>query len=182
MNGRIAAVASEPGIRCTLEANALSWGSKDDVERVQQQCSRPNLILASDLVYFRELFAPLLRTLIWLTDSPRSNATNGSATNSLPPTIVMAYKTRALEKEEDFFQAFCQSISIRIDPLGSSKSHLESLLVRLHTCAHADGRKRLAASPRSRNLHIYRKPQTKYIISARTRQRRRTFIAHWRHF
>lgn len=92
MSRRIAAAAAAH-TSCHLSACALPWGSRAAVQELLQH-SRPTLVTASDLVYFRELFAPLLRTLLWLTDGER------------PPTVMVGYKTRAMVREEQFWKAF----------------------------------------------------------------------------
>ncbi|KAI6108155.1 hypothetical protein F5141DRAFT_1189125 [Pisolithus sp. B1] len=58
-------------------------------------------VICSDLVYFPELFAPLLRTLIHLTSFPCTTAVNG-----IYPKVVISYKTRSLQKEAPFWAAF----------------------------------------------------------------------------
>ncbi|KAI6123303.1 hypothetical protein EDD17DRAFT_1466605 [Pisolithus thermaeus] len=58
-------------------------------------------VICSDLVYFPELFAPLLRTLIHLTSFPCTTAVNG-----IYPKVVISYKMRSLQKEAPFWAAF----------------------------------------------------------------------------
>lgn len=58
-------------------------------------------VICSDLVYFPELFAPLLRTLIHLTSFPCTAAMNG-----VYPKIVISYQIRSLQKEAPFWAAF----------------------------------------------------------------------------
>lgn len=58
-------------------------------------------VICSDLVYFPELFAPLLRTLIHLTSFPCTAAMNG-----VYPKLVISYKIRSLQKEAPFWAAF----------------------------------------------------------------------------
>lgn len=52
-------------------------------------------------VYFPELLAPLLRTLLHLTSPPLAPS---SATDT--PTIIISYKIRSLSKETPFWSAF----------------------------------------------------------------------------
>lgn len=80
-------------------AQALPWGDLQACKHILQ--ARPTLITASDLIYFNELFAPLLRTLLWLTQD----------NSGLP--ILIAYKVRVLAKEEVFWKAFGASPQTR---------------------------------------------------------------------
>jgi protein N-lysine methyltransferase METTL21D len=62
-------------------------------------------------VYFPELLAPLLRTLLYVTasSSPASFSSRGAPSPVYPssaPTIIIAYKIRSLAKETPFWQAF----------------------------------------------------------------------------
>ncbi|KAK0236072.1 putative methyltransferase-domain-containing protein [Armillaria nabsnona] len=78
----------------------LAWGNFQHVSDIASEfIPNRNLshIICSDLVYFPELLAPLLRTLIHLT-SP-------SVTSS-SPALIISYKIRSLEKETPFWTAF----------------------------------------------------------------------------
>ncbi|KAK0469606.1 putative methyltransferase-domain-containing protein [Desarmillaria tabescens] len=78
----------------------LAWGNIQHVSDIASEfITNRNLshIICSDLVYFPELLAPLLRTLIHLT-SP-------SAVSS-SPVLIISYKIRSLEKEAPFWSAF----------------------------------------------------------------------------
>lgn len=105
-----AAGFSEGGITATqgrqrgvdVLVRPLPWGSKQHAQSIlaeigsssSRDCSL-DFVLCSDLVYFPELLAPLLRSLIHLTQpSPDTNAT---------PTILIAYKIRSLSKEQPFW-------------------------------------------------------------------------------
>lgn len=70
---------------------ALPWGDHDAAHAVLTSTAPPTHILCSDLVYFPELLAPLLRTLISLT--------------TISPTteVLIAYKIRSLTKEQPFW-------------------------------------------------------------------------------
>ncbi|RDB25884.1 Protein-lysine methyltransferase METTL21D [Hypsizygus marmoreus] len=59
-------------------------------------------VMCSDLVYFPELLAPLLRTLIQLTSPPFSRVSDA---NNLGVTVVISYKIRSLSKETPFWSA-----------------------------------------------------------------------------
>ncbi|KAI3624448.1 hypothetical protein CBS14141_002876 [Malassezia furfur] len=81
-------------------------------------------ILCSDLVYFPELLAPLLRTLLDLTSTAQ------------PPEVVIGYRIRSLTKEQPFwaalgswfdFRAVYCAPKARPDawvPFGSDATHL----------------------------------------------------------
>lgn len=75
--------------------------STDDAPWKARSCNRLTHVICSDLVYFPELFAPLLRTLIHLTSSPYSDAVNRTYAR-----IVVSYKVRSLQKETPFWAAF----------------------------------------------------------------------------
>ncbi|KAK0204944.1 putative methyltransferase-domain-containing protein [Desarmillaria ectypa] len=78
----------------------LAWGNVQHVSDIASEFF-PNRklshIICSDLVYFPELLAPLLRTLIHLT-SP--------SVVSSSPFLIISYKIRSLEKEAPFWSAF----------------------------------------------------------------------------
>lgn len=78
---------------------ALPWGSIKHADKIQQEISPRNLthIICSDLVYFPELLCPLLRCLIYLTQSTLS-------TNFVE--VIIGYKIRSHSKEETFWKAF----------------------------------------------------------------------------
>ncbi|KAH8831623.1 putative methyltransferase-domain-containing protein [Flagelloscypha sp. PMI_526] len=92
---------------CTSSAIArpLTWGYMKDVELLQREfhldpnASPLSLILCSDLVYFPELHAPLLRTLILLTSPP-------FCTESHVPRVIISYKLRSQTKETPFWAIF----------------------------------------------------------------------------
>lgn len=102
-------IASTPAHEAALlTAEPLPWGSLEAVQQLRALHGPPNLILCSDLIYFNELFAPLLRTLLWLTEVTSDENARPQAQNA-PQTLVIAYKTRSLAREEVFFKAFCAS-------------------------------------------------------------------------
>ncbi|KAI3601023.1 tumor-related protein [Moniliophthora roreri] len=79
----------------------LAWGNVEHMSNIQQEVveSRGGLthILCSDLVYFPELLAPLLRSLIQLS----------SLSFARPNVeIIISYKIRSLAKETPFWSAF----------------------------------------------------------------------------
>lgn len=76
---------------------ALPWGSNTHANKIQQELSprNPTHIICSDLVYFPELLCPLLRSIIYLTQS---------TTNAVE--VIVGYKIRSHSKEETFWKAF----------------------------------------------------------------------------
>lgn len=99
-----------------LFVRPLSWGNIKHAALIEQEfglrrdaSSMGNApssntlthVICSDLVYFPELFAPLLRTLIHFTSFPCTAAMNG-----VYPKIVISYKIRSLQKEAPFWAAF----------------------------------------------------------------------------
>lgn len=62
-------------------------------------CGRRILLLRQ--VYFPELLAPLLRSLLHLTSPPLVNPSD-----AIPPTVVISYKIRSLAKETPLWSAF----------------------------------------------------------------------------
>jgi protein N-lysine methyltransferase METTL21D len=88
---------------------SLSWGNSEHAVALAQDLHSlrygPNTsshlthIICSDLVYFPELLAPLLRSLITLTDPHDS-------TPFLHTEVLISYKVRSLSKEMPFWTAF----------------------------------------------------------------------------
>jgi len=71
----------------------LPWGDSTALDKLRKEDLLPDIILASDLVYFPFLYPPLLRTLIHLTDTGN-------------PTLIFSYKIRSLVREQPFWEAF----------------------------------------------------------------------------
>ncbi|KAI0091105.1 putative methyltransferase-domain-containing protein [Irpex rosettiformis] len=87
----------------------LEWGNEQHVSQITNELSRlsPHShylthIICSDLVYFPELLAPLLRALIHVT-SPPLTPPHGSGHL---PKVIISYKIRSLSKETAFWSAF----------------------------------------------------------------------------
>lgn len=87
--------------RCStrISVRALPWGDAEAAAAVRAElCARGagpiSHILCSDLVYFPELLAPLLRTLLDLTSADPA------------AEVIIAYKVRSLTKEQPFWAAF----------------------------------------------------------------------------
>ncbi|CAA7267042.1 unnamed protein product [Cyclocybe aegerita] len=107
----------------------LSWGNPADASRLASlyftdddplRSRKMTHIICSDLVYFPELLAPLLRTLLHLSSPP---FTSPSATQQ--PSLFISYKIRSLAKETAFWSAF--GLWFDFQPVlmknGSEKSH-----------------------------------------------------------
>ncbi|KAI9439830.1 putative methyltransferase-domain-containing protein [Lactarius indigo] len=77
-----------------VEVRPLSWGSATHAQALQAELDPAPIscVICSDLVYFPELLAPLLRTLLHLTPAD--------------PQVVISYKIRSLTKEMAFWSAF----------------------------------------------------------------------------
>ncbi|BGP00529.1 putative methyltransferase-domain containing protein [Rhodotorula toruloides] len=81
--------------RATVLVRPLPWGDSTSLSRLLAEGLEPSIILASDLVYFQILYAPLLRTLIGLTGEREEQV-----------TVIFSYKVRSLVKEQPFWEAF----------------------------------------------------------------------------
>ncbi|BGP26856.1 hypothetical protein JCM10295v2_005818 [Rhodotorula toruloides] len=81
--------------RATVLVRPLPWGDSTSLSRLIAEGLEPSIILASDLVYFQFLYAPLLRTLISLTGKREERI-----------TVIFSYKVRSLVKEQPFWEAF----------------------------------------------------------------------------
>ncbi|KAI0303666.1 putative methyltransferase-domain-containing protein [Multifurca ochricompacta] len=77
----------------------LVWGCAAHAQALRDELGPVTIshIICSDLVYFPELFAPLLRSLLHLTTptSPMADA-----------QVIISYKIRSLSKETAFWSAF----------------------------------------------------------------------------
>jgi len=102
----------------------LPWGDARALDALQvDEGLRPDLVLASDLLYFPFLYAPLLRTLLGLTE-PRgaSGAGDEDADDERgrpgpSPKVVFSYKVRSLVKEQPFWEAFGASSTLPLSLL-----------------------------------------------------------------
>ncbi|KAF8150702.1 putative methyltransferase-domain-containing protein [Crassisporium funariophilum] len=93
----------------------LSWGSHDDAIALASEyftgptesssISPLTHIICSDLVYFPELLAPLLRSLLHLT-SPAFFSSTAPVSDTQGPSIFISYKIRSHAKESLFWSAF----------------------------------------------------------------------------
>lgn len=120
---RNARTTQERGV--DVRVHALPWGDAAAATDVQRALPRPiTHVLCSDLVYFPELLAPLLRTLLDVTACTPS------------PEVVIGYKIRSLTKEQPFWAAFGAWFDFQVvycapatrptawAPLGSDAAHL----------------------------------------------------------
>ncbi|KAJ7650103.1 putative methyltransferase-domain-containing protein [Roridomyces roridus] len=85
----------------TIRVRPLSWGDKAHADCIASELSPSPLthIICSDLVYFPDLLAPLLRSLIHLTSHPFVAAPSDVQ-------LVISYKIRSLAKETPFWSMF----------------------------------------------------------------------------
>jgi hypothetical protein len=99
-----AAAAAEPD-QVDVLVRPLPWGDEPSLLRlVKEEEFEPDIILASDLIYFEFLYGPLLRTLIALTEP--STTTESRKATTMTPTVIFSYKVRSLTREEPFWRAF----------------------------------------------------------------------------
>ncbi|SCZ95023.1 BZ3500_MvSof-1268-A1-R1_Chr11-3g03551 [Microbotryum saponariae] len=106
-----------------VKVRPLPWGDQEAFEELENEFDLlssadddsntgpgPDLILASDLVYFPFLYPGLLRTLIWLTQPrktpSRTDVDDTSRKGNDVPQVVIGYKIRSLPREEPFWKAF----------------------------------------------------------------------------
>ena len=82
---------------CSATSSAATWYVRDPRcgRRVAHPCTTSHAALQ---VYFPELLAPLLRSLLQLSSPPFAGPTH--------PRVVLAYKIRSLAKETQFWAAF----------------------------------------------------------------------------
>ncbi|CAD6885018.1 unnamed protein product [Tilletia controversa] len=98
-----------------VQAWPCAWGDEAAVRDIFQSLftskststsSSPlSHILAADLVYFPELFPPLLRSLLWLTE-PVGSSEVEDKNNLRTPEVIFTYKVRSLVKEQPFWSVF----------------------------------------------------------------------------
>jgi len=84
-----------------VEVRPLAWGRAAHAQALRDELSLTPIshVICSDLVYFPELLAPLLRSLLHLTTPTR-------ASPAASPQVVLSYKIRSLTKETAFWSAF----------------------------------------------------------------------------
>lgn len=98
---------------------SLAWGDEAQLRKlVEEEGRQPDVVLASDLVYFPFLYPGLLRTLIGLTERPRRGRGGGVGKEEEEEEVkvIFSYKTRSLAREQPFWHAlgafypFCPSV------------------------------------------------------------------------
>ena len=87
----------------------LPWGDERALNKVVGEVGRPDVILASDLVYFPELYPALLRTYLGLTDERVPAGPSERGSGGTQPTLLFSYKVRSFPREEPFWNAFGKS-------------------------------------------------------------------------
>ncbi|KAJ6531968.1 putative methyltransferase-domain-containing protein [Mycena capillaripes] len=99
----------------SIHVRPLSWGDSQHAASIAAELSNlpmaqdaPYLthILCSDLVYFPELLAPLLRTLIQLSSPPFIPTPSNTCPDPAHVEVVISYRIRSLAKETPFWSAF----------------------------------------------------------------------------
>ncbi|KAF9090675.1 hypothetical protein BGX29_011346 [Mortierella sp. GBA35] len=98
--------ASAGGECAWVEVEPLAWGNSDHARAIlegsrSEAAGRVDYIVASDLVYFPELYPPLLQTLKEIT---RVGETK----------VIFGYKERALWKESPFWEEFGRFFEIEV--------------------------------------------------------------------
>jgi len=85
-----------------VEVRPLAWGCAAHARAIRDEVGSTPIshIICSDLVYFPDLLAPLLRSLLHLT-TPTATWAPGAS-----PQLVFSYKIRSLTKETPFWSAF----------------------------------------------------------------------------
>ena len=96
---------SGPAQAVSLEVKPLPWGAKPGATALLERHLGGPLthIVCSDLVYFPELLAPLLRSIIQLSDPKK--LCDATKERKDGPHLIMSYRMRSLEKEQPFWQA-----------------------------------------------------------------------------
>ncbi|KAG0348687.1 hypothetical protein BG004_004509 [Podila humilis] len=90
-----------------LKVEPLAWGNSSHAAKILSQ-GRVDYIVASDLVYFPELYPPLLQTLIEISD--------------LETRIIFGYKDREQWKETPFWEQFGRFFEIEVVRIEKTRS------------------------------------------------------------
>ncbi|KAG0229623.1 hypothetical protein BGW41_002924 [Actinomortierella wolfii] len=118
----------DPSACCSVLVEPLAWGNQDHSKRLlDEHGGAPDFIVASDLVYFPELYPPLLQTLREIT--------------SLQTKVLFGYKERSLWKETPFWEEFGRYFSIdvvRITKHKKPEQGSEDTEDKLHSQKHDD--------------------------------------------
>ncbi|KAF9414893.1 hypothetical protein BGZ94_000246 [Podila epigama] len=99
--------ASEQQACARLEIEPLEWGNSTHAAKILAQ-GRVDYIVASDLVYFPELYPPLLQTLREITD--------------LKTRIIFGYKDREQWKEMPFWEQFGRFFEMEVVEIEKTKN------------------------------------------------------------
>ncbi|KAG7089407.1 hypothetical protein E1B28_011095 [Marasmius oreades] len=104
-----------------VDVRPLAWGNAEDAIKIARELLQGRSlthVLCSDLVYFPELLAPLLRTIIQLSSPPFSCATDSVE-------VIVSYKVRSLLKETPFWSAF--GLWFTFEPVLEQRVSLEGI-------------------------------------------------------
>ncbi|KAG6828625.1 hypothetical protein H0H92_007270 [Tricholoma furcatifolium] len=101
----------------------LGSGAGLTSSRIAEILKDEDILIATDLpeIYFPELLAPLLRTLLHVTSSPFSSPAQADGI-----TVVISYKLRSLSKETPFWSAF--GLWFRFEPVLVMDASSEAIL------------------------------------------------------
>ncbi|KAF9584175.1 hypothetical protein BGW38_007330 [Lunasporangiospora selenospora] len=97
----------------TVTAEALAWGDSEQAKRILSQ-GKIDFVIASELVYFPEMYPQLLQTLKEVTD--------------METRVIFGYKERAFWKELPFWEQFGRFFEmevVRIDTHDNDKEKSE---------------------------------------------------------
>ncbi|KAG0204543.1 hypothetical protein BGX28_003549 [Mortierella sp. GBA30] len=84
----------------TVKVEPLAWGNSEHAQRILGD-GGVDFVVASDLVYFPELYPPLLQTLREITKAGETK-------------VVFGYKERALWKESPFWEEFGRYFEVEV--------------------------------------------------------------------
>lgn len=109
-----------------VRVRRLAWGNKDHAAELVSELAATRAvesekvgknplshILCSDLVYFPELLAPLLRSIIWLSGYGIEAESDDSCFAQRGPELIISYKVRSLTKEQPFWSALSSWFELR---------------------------------------------------------------------
>ncbi|KAF9971692.1 hypothetical protein BGZ73_005265 [Actinomortierella ambigua] len=91
----------DPSSCCRVLVEPLAWGNDEHAKKLlAEHGGAPDFIVASDLVYFPELYPPLLQTLRDIC--------------SLKTKVLFGYKERSLWKETPFWEEFGRYFAMEV--------------------------------------------------------------------
>ncbi|GAA5825578.1 hypothetical protein JCM3770_006893 [Rhodotorula araucariae] len=88
----------------------LPWGDSAALAALLAEDLAPDIVLASDLIYFEFLYAPLLRTLLGLTEPDNEGHS---------AIVLFSYKIRSLVKEQPFWETFGRWFALEAVQVGT---------------------------------------------------------------